>query len=118
MTSRQLTWPRISPPGKSPGPVFAGGTPSFVCTLTYVSPDLSAATTAIHVGPTAGVAGIGRRNRPLGENAVEATASGCTDEESHSDRAVDPVGFTNSIALEIGQIHAPDRIYEPYGFAH
>jgi hypothetical protein len=20
--------------------------------------------------------------------------------------------------LEIGQIHAPDRIYEPYGFAH
>ena len=26
------------------------------------------------------------------------------------------VGFTNSIALEIGQIHAPDRIYEPYGF--
>jgi hypothetical protein len=28
---------------------------------------------------------------------------------------VHPVGFTNSIALEIGQIHAPDRIYEPYG---
>jgi hypothetical protein len=27
---------------------------------------------------------------------------------------VHPVGFTNSIALEIGQIHAPDRIYEPY----
>ena len=29
-----LNWPRISPPGKSPGPVFVGATPSFVCTLT------------------------------------------------------------------------------------
>jgi CO/xanthine dehydrogenase Mo-binding subunit len=27
-------WPRISPPGKSPGPVFGGATPSSVCTLT------------------------------------------------------------------------------------
>src|SRR5437667_342608 len=28
-------WPRISPPGKSPGPVLVGATPSFVCTLAY-----------------------------------------------------------------------------------
>jgi hypothetical protein len=28
------TWPRISPPGKSPGPVLGGATPSLVCTLT------------------------------------------------------------------------------------
>jgi hypothetical protein len=28
---------------------------------------------------------------------------------------VEAVGFTNSIAVEIGQIHAPDRIYAPYG---
>jgi hypothetical protein len=34
-----------------------------------------------------------------------------------SPRCGTPVGFTNSIALEIGQIHAPDRIYEPYGVA-
>jgi len=30
-------------------------------------------------------------------------------------RRVHGVGFTNSIAVEIGQIHAPDRIYAPYG---
>jgi hypothetical protein len=29
-------WPRISPPGKSPGPVSGGGTPSSVWTLTQV----------------------------------------------------------------------------------
>ena len=28
------TWPRISSPGKSPGPVSGGATPSLVCTLT------------------------------------------------------------------------------------
>lgn len=31
-------WPRISPPGKSPGPVFVSPAPSFVCTFTYVRP--------------------------------------------------------------------------------
>src|SRR5918994_7877966 len=36
--SRYRIWPRISPPGKSPGPVFGGATPSLVCTLTYVLP--------------------------------------------------------------------------------
>jgi hypothetical protein len=30
--------PLISPPGKSPGPVFVGATPSFVWTFTYVLP--------------------------------------------------------------------------------
>jgi hypothetical protein len=28
------SWPRISPPGKSPGPVLGGSTPSLVWTLT------------------------------------------------------------------------------------
>src|SRR5262245_24256387 len=43
---RYWTWPRISPPGKSPGPVLTGGTPSLVCTLTYVFPLCIAAITA------------------------------------------------------------------------
>ena len=30
----QRIWPRTSPPGKSPGPVFGGLTPSFVWTFT------------------------------------------------------------------------------------
>ena len=31
---QRSTCPRISPPGKSPGPVLTGAVPSFVCTLT------------------------------------------------------------------------------------
>ena len=42
----QKLWPRISPPGKSPGPVFGGSIPSFVWTLTYAFPDSTAATTS------------------------------------------------------------------------
>jgi hypothetical protein len=34
VSERYRTWPRISPPGKSPGPVSGGATPSLVCTLT------------------------------------------------------------------------------------
>src|SRR5918994_1586475 len=44
--SRYRIWPRISPPGKSPGPVFGGAIPSLVCTLTYVLPLSIAARTA------------------------------------------------------------------------
>src|SRR5436190_6551857 len=35
---RASTCPRISPPGKSPGPVFTGATPSLVCAFTYAPP--------------------------------------------------------------------------------
>ena len=35
--------PRISPPGKSPGPVFGGATPSLVWTFTYAFPAATAA---------------------------------------------------------------------------
>src|ERR1043166_2064683 len=38
----QKFWPRISPPGKSPGPVFGGSAPSFVGTFSFVPPDPSA----------------------------------------------------------------------------
>src|SRR5437867_3651976 len=49
-----FTWPRISPPGKSPGPVFGGATPSSVCTLTYAFPALIASTSALNGWPASG----------------------------------------------------------------
>src|SRR5438105_4871748 len=47
-------WPRISPPGKSPGPVFVGATPSFVCTLAYAPAVDSAAIRSLRGWPARG----------------------------------------------------------------
>src|SRR5213078_4780279 len=47
-------WPRISPPGKSPGPVFVGATPSLVCTLAYAPPVESAAIRSLSGWPASG----------------------------------------------------------------
>src|SRR6476620_8517812 len=66
------SWPRISPPGKSPGPVFVGATPSFVCTLTYVRPARIASSNGMS-RPTADAGQM----TPVGLNVPDASTPFC-----------------------------------------